>query len=114
MYRYRKLQQDVSKMLKDHYYSFTEVMSIVGCGNKTLRRYIDKGILKPVTSGSYSNSQYFTSEELERAQFVYDLQKSTKAPIEVSAAIYDYLKAKRMRFDLQNLLDRIEDYRSNY
>lgn len=113
MYRYRRIQEDVTKKLRDHYYSFEDLVNIVGCGHKTMRRYIEEGIVKPATSGAHSNSQFFTQEQLERANFVYDMQKLAKAPILLSAALFDYMNARRMRFDIQNLLDRIEDYRSN-
>lgn len=111
--KYRKLQEEVTQKLRTHYYSFKELLAVVNCGEKTLRRYIEAGIVRPATSGAYSNSQYFTSEQVERTCFVYDMHKLTKAPIYLSAALFDYFKAKRVRFDIQNLLDRIEDYKND-
>ena len=111
--KYRKLQEEVTQKLKNHAYSFRETVSIVGCGDKTLRRYIEAGLVRPSTSGAHSNSQYFTSEQVEQLCFIFDMQKLIKAPVQLSAALYDYMKARRMRFDIQNLLDRIEDYKNN-
>lgn len=111
--RYEKIQKEVTRSLKKHMYSFNELASIICCGDKTLRRYIDAGIVKPATSGSRSNSQYFNQEQLERACFVFDMQKSVKMPIYASAALFDYLNARHMRFDTQDLLDRIASYQND-
>lgn len=111
-YKYRKLQYELSKRLRDHEYSFEELVNIVGCGSKTMNRYVYGGIVKAKSSGSNKNSRYFDNEQLERACFVYDCQKALKAPPALSAAFYDYCKYKRIRIDLQNIIDRVEDYRT--
>lgn len=112
--KYWKIQSDVTKWLKENAYSFEDMVNIVGCGNKTMNRYERAGIVKATTSGANSNSRYFSQEELNKAQFVYDMYKASRTPVPVSAAIYDYLKAKRTKIDLKDILDRIEDYKLGY
>lgn len=109
--KYFKLQSDVTKWLKENLYSFYDLVNIIGCGYRTLRRYEETGIIQAVTSGSIQNSRYFTQEELNKASFVFDLYKSCRMPVTASAAFYDYLKSKRVKIDIQNILDRIEDYK---
>lgn len=114
MKRYFKLQSDVTKWLKENAYSFHDLVKIIGCGWKTLERYENAGIIHAMTSGYNADRRAFTQEELDKATFVYDLSNKTRTPVYVAAAFYDYLKVKRTKIDLTNLLDRIQDYKDRY
>lgn len=112
--KYFKLQSDVTKWLKENAYSFQDLVNIIGCGHKTLTRYEQAGIIHAMTSGYNADRRAFTQEELDKATFVYDLSNKTRTPVPVAAAFYDYLKAKRTKVDLTNILDRIQAYKDNY
>lgn len=117
MYKYRKLSEQISKKLREHAYSFEELTNIVGCGRITMERYVQSGIVKPLSSGGQSNSRYFAQSEVDRACFVYDTYKRWKAwrvPPFLLAGFYDFCKANRIRIDLDDIQARAEAYKNHW
>ena len=105
--KWTKLNEELKKKLANYRYDFTEAWKIVGCGEKTLRRYMDAQLLQPIKT---SDVWYFTEQMIEKAKFIYQAKKEADVPVRVSAALYDYLIDCKKTCSFDKIKQYIENY----
>lgn len=105
--KWSKFNQELKEKLKDYKYSYEETWKIVGCGYKTLQRYMDRELVDPL---KVSDEWLFDQERVEKVKFIYELRKHAKVPVEFSAVLFDYMKTKKSVPDYQELLNRMPEW----
>lgn len=104
---WQKIEQEIRKKLKNHKYSFTEVWKITGCGEKTLRRYMDAELLSPIKT---SDEWYFTQEQLDKCEFIYKMKSNRHMTVKAAAGLFDYISSKKGKIDIDKVLECIKYY----
>ena len=104
---WQKVEQEIKKKLKDHKYSFIEVWKIVGCGEKTLRRYMDAELLMPIKT---CDEWYFTQQQLDKCNFIHKMKSNHYMTAKAAAGIFDYLVDKRYKINTDAIVEAIKYY----
>lgn len=102
-----RIEQEIRKKLKEHKYSFIEVWKIVGCGEKTLRRYMDAELICPIKT---SDEWYFTQEQLDKCNFIHKMKSKHYMTARAAAGLFDYMISKKCKVSIEEALKYIENY----
>lgn len=105
--KWSRFNQELQEKLKDYQFTYEQVWQITGCGYKTLQRYMDRELVHPI---KVNDVWYFTSELLDKVKFIYELRNQARIPVEFSAALFDYMKSKKVSPDYQELLKRVPEW----
>lgn len=104
---WHKINSDLSEKLKGHIYTFIEVWSIVGCGEKTLRRYMDRLLVTPIKT---SDNWLFDEDMLAKVDFIHKCKTKLDIPVNSAAGLYDFLKANKVKQGFEDLENSIKEY----
>ena len=104
---WHKIEQEIKKKLENHKYNFTEVWKISGCGEKTLRRYMDAELLSPIKT---ADEWHFTQQQLDKCIFIYKMKSNHYMTVKSAAGLFDYLSIKKCKINIQELLECIKYY----
>ena len=102
------LNEYLKEQLIDHKYTTYQAWSTIGCGEKTLRRYVDAGYVTPI---KVRDEWYFTEEQIQKCTFISELKKTLRADTYFLAGLYDYLKAHNIKPDESKIIEYTKAYR---
>lgn len=103
-----KLDKELREKLKNYKYSFYETWNLVGCGEKTLRRYMDSYFIMPIkTSDEYK----FTQEMVDKVKFIHSAKSGKYMTTWAAAALWDYMIAHKLYPDFDEVEKFIVEYK---
>ena len=102
-----KINDDLNNRLKGHIYTFIEVWSIVGCGEKTLRRYMDRLLITPLKT---SDNWLFDENMLNKVDFIHKCKTKLDIPVSTGAGLYDFLKNNKVKQGYEDLEKAVKEY----
>lgn len=106
--KWTNLNEELKQKLKEHKYSFIETWKLVGCGEKTLRRYMDAGLIMPLKK---SDEWLFSEKLIEKTKFIYELKSQLNVNVKVAAGLYDFLDGKRyIKPDYEKIIELSQNY----
>lgn len=105
--KWSRFNQELQEKLKDYQFTYEQVWQITGCGYKTLQRYMDRELVHPI---KMDDVWYFTSELLDKVKFIYELRRQARIPVEAGAALFEYIKSKKIRPDYQAVLNLMPEW----
>lgn len=104
---WNKINKELEKKLKNYKFKFDQANVIIGCDEKTLRRYISEQLICPI---KISDEWQFSQEQIDKCTFIYKAKKLASVDIATSAGIYDYYKSQGMQCDFDKIFPYIQNY----
>lgn len=104
---WEKLNKDLERKMKGFKYSFYEAVGIIGCGEKTLRRYMDDQFVKPI---KVSDEWLFTNDMIDKVRFILKAKKIGYMNAYVASGLYDFLQSGKKTKDFDDIYEFIEPY----
>lgn len=101
------IKNDVETLLSCHVYNTQETLKSIGCGEKTLRRYMDRHLIEPL---KHSDEWFFTQETVDKANFIHKCKIDFNIPVIVGAAIFDFLLECKCKPTITKLKEQLNKY----
>lgn len=105
--KWAKIERDIRRGLQDHEYTLDEVARIAQCPVITVKKWADKQLLIP-TGTKYR--YLYQQDQLDKAVLMYKLSKEFHVPPTFTAALFDEIKERRARINLDSVLERARTY----
>lgn len=102
---WNKLNDDLKKKLKDYKYTFGQACKLVGCGEKTLRRYMDAEYIQPI---KISDEWLFTEDIIQKCKFIYKMRYNKLCNIATAIALYDYMEKHYVKASYDEIFNKKE------
>lgn len=89
-----KINQELQERLKNYKFSFMEAWKLIGCGEKTLRRYMEYEFIMPL---KISDEWYLTSDMIDKCKFINQMRCAKRCNVWNANDLYDYMVDKGIR-----------------
>lgn len=84
-----KLREDLKTKMKGYEYLFEDALTLIGCGAKTLHRYVDAEYITPI---KISDNWLFTEDMINKCRFLVKSRIDRRLNNQDASALYDYMK----------------------
>lgn len=86
---WHKINDELDKRLENFKYSFIQAWKIIGCGEKTLRRYVDAEYVRPI---KVSDEWFFTNDMIQKCKFIHKMRYDKRSNNDNAVALYEYME----------------------
>lgn len=104
---WNKIDLELQEKLKDYIYTKAEALALIGCGEKTLRRYVEDQFITMIKNGK---TGYFTKNDIDKSIFILKMKTNEIMNNIHAAGLYDFLIDKKCKVSFEELNEYLQRY----